>query len=544
MKKEILKVRKKENSNYSPPFLIQLLIATSSTFFWLFLFLKDLRIEKRKLNDQSIWYFLRNKLTSKEISFREGVIGFPTVINPLFLDTSLTDYSQVDKDISYLIFSSLIKKSGNDFVPDLAKELPEIKENGKIFRFRIKENVFWHDGEKFTADDILYTIDTLKSIDFPAGEKIAIWEGIKVEKIDDYTVDFILPFPNYDFTENFTQGIVPKHILESTLASQMLNHSFGLSPIGTGPFKFAGRTFTNEIKLEKNPSYYGKIPEIDFLYFKFFRDKEELLKAFEKKQIDGFISQNSTGQNSYRLGIEQEKTLLFLNSKSIDQSLRKFIFSVLVENNIGRESLFSIEDEFNYGEKEKNKEELLSAGFKIGEDGIIKKSDGQEITLTLICLENNKTISEKVSKILESSGLKTKVEILQVKEFWNKANFREYDILIIDLNFQKISPYLFFHSNYNFGENGFNFGRLEEKKIDISIEEYEINGKKDKNLKNDLYRRIKDKAVVLLLGKREYFYNFTKAMDIKFNNIPTIEDRFFNISQWNLEKETIIKIKN
>ena len=71
-------------------------------------------------------------------NYSEGLIGQPRFINPIYAPAN-----DVDRDLTELIFSGLMKyNSDGDIVPDLAKEYPNIKENGKVYEFDLLENVY------------------------------------------------------------------------------------------------------------------------------------------------------------------------------------------------------------------------------------------------------------------------------------------------------------------------------------------------------------------------------------------------------------------
>ena len=92
--------------------------------------------------------------------YTEGLVGAPQLINPLY---SLT--SDVDTDLTRLIYSGLMKyDTANGLVPDLAESYT-ISEDGKTYTFVIRDNAIWHDGEKVLADDIIFTINAIQNPD-------------------------------------------------------------------------------------------------------------------------------------------------------------------------------------------------------------------------------------------------------------------------------------------------------------------------------------------------------------------------------------------
>ena len=79
---------------------------------------------------------------------KEGIIGSPRFVNPVLA------VSDVDHDLTSLIYSGLMKSSYDDsLVPDLAEKY-EISPDGLVYTFTLRDDVYFHDGEKVTVDDV------------------------------------------------------------------------------------------------------------------------------------------------------------------------------------------------------------------------------------------------------------------------------------------------------------------------------------------------------------------------------------------------------
>ncbi len=140
-------------------------------------------------------------------SFTEGVIGSPRFINPILA------ISDTDKDISSIIYSGLLKIDGSGkYAPDLAESYT-ISPDGTIYDFVIKNNAYFQDGNKVTADDVIFTVNKILDpvIKSP---KEAGWAGVIAEKVSDSEVRFTLGKPYSPFIDALTVGILPKHIWE------------------------------------------------------------------------------------------------------------------------------------------------------------------------------------------------------------------------------------------------------------------------------------------------------------------------------------------
>ena len=113
----------------------------------------------------------------------EAVVGSPQLVNPVFASVN-----EVDDDLVKLIYSGLMRyDEKHGVVSDLAVKKPEISEDKKIYTFELKQDVVWHDGEPFTARDVVFTIESIQNQDIGSPLFVS-FQGVLVEAVDDYTV--------------------------------------------------------------------------------------------------------------------------------------------------------------------------------------------------------------------------------------------------------------------------------------------------------------------------------------------------------------------
>ncbi len=215
-------------------------------------------------------------------TYTEAIAGVPQFINPL-----LAQYNQVDQDLSALIFSGLTRFDGaGNLEPDLAESWVA-SDDGLAYVFKLRRGIRWQDGKPFTADDVLFTIKLMQDPDFPGVPYLSsLWQSVTMEKLDDYTVRFILrePFPAFaDFT---TIGLLPEHLLQDMVARDLLNHPFNLKPVGTGPFKLDEVNATYA-RLATNPFYSGPKPRLANVVLRFYPSYQETIAAYQSGQVQG-----------------------------------------------------------------------------------------------------------------------------------------------------------------------------------------------------------------------------------------------------------------
>jgi len=254
----------------------------------------------------------------------EGSVGSPKHINPLY-----SDANNVDSDIASLVFSSLFKKDKNGSLRQDLIDSYRIEDGGKKYFIKIKQNVIWHDDKKLNIDDVIFTINTImnKSYESPL---YGVLSGVEIEKIDDYSLNFILKESYSNFFELLTFGILPKHLWEQIPAESAFLAELNIAPVGSGPFKFksiirsknSGKI--DSYNLESFSDFYGDNSYIEEFVFKFFPDYNSLTLALNEDLIDGFvylghgvedalIAKNTLNQNILKL---TQANALFFNDKN------------------------------------------------------------------------------------------------------------------------------------------------------------------------------------------------------------------------------------
>jgi peptide/nickel transport system substrate-binding protein len=216
-------------------------------------------------------------------TYVEGLAGTPQHINPL-----LAQYNQVDQDLVALIFNGLTRRSSLDEPePDLAARWT-MSPDGITYLFWLREDVRWSDGERFDADDVIFTVNLMQDPDFPGVPYLGdLWRTVTVEKIDDFSVRFRLSEPFPPFLDYTSIGILPEHLLSGVPAKDLATHPFNSQPVGTGPFMLT-EISVKQATLVSNPRYFGKIqPYVDAIQFRFYPTYEQLLTAYQSGEIMG-----------------------------------------------------------------------------------------------------------------------------------------------------------------------------------------------------------------------------------------------------------------
>lgn len=216
------------------------------------------------------------------------IVGFsqePTVFNPHM------PHIEVDEGIHFNLFDPLFNvQPDGSFTPALASEVPTvanggISEDGLNWRVKLRDDVTWHDGTPFTAEDVKYTLELIVNDDFRSARRAGhdLVRNIEVVSPTEITWQMESAYAPYPSILAWT-FMVPKHILGAE--EDPNTAAFNNAPVGTGPFKWRSRTAGDNIQLEAYPEYFGEGPYLEALIFKYIPDLTVLYTQFRTGDID------------------------------------------------------------------------------------------------------------------------------------------------------------------------------------------------------------------------------------------------------------------
>lgn len=181
------------------------------------------------------------------------------------------------------MFERLVTRTHDgEIKPRLATEW-EMSDDNQSMTFKLNENALWHDGEKLTAKDIVFTCKAMTSPDVDNYYRSAFNvlagtdddgvasepERLGVEATDDYTVKFSFKEPKDSDTilNAFLSFlyVLPEHILGVGEYADINDSSFWTSPVGAGPFKYVKDTAGEVLELEAFEDYYQGCPDFKTL---------------------------------------------------------------------------------------------------------------------------------------------------------------------------------------------------------------------------------------------------------------------------------------
>lgn len=158
----------------------------------------------------------------------------------------------------------------------------EVSEDGLEYTLKIRDDVYFHNGSKLTADDVVWTLNLC-----PENPTVTLANcpGFgHAEKVDDTTVKLIMEKP-FVAVPNF---LASYHLvmLSKEYFDEVGWEGYQDKPIGTGPYKFAERVIGGSMTLEANENYWGGKPDIQNVKINIIPDPNAQVLALEAGEID------------------------------------------------------------------------------------------------------------------------------------------------------------------------------------------------------------------------------------------------------------------
>lgn len=373
-------------------------------------------------------------------TLHEGVVGKPGLINPLLSTTSS------GKDLSYLLYSGLMRiNEKGELMPDIAESYT-ISPDGTEYTFVIRKNAAFHDGKPLTSADVVFTIEKAKdpSIKSPVATN---WQGVTVEARDEHTILFRLKTPYAPFLENTTLGIIPKHIWQQASLDEFTFSPYNFEPIGSGPYIVKNVTRDTDgsptlYKLASWNKYAAGEKNISNLYIHIYSDTNGLINALKRGEVEsagdfspkdgdtlekeGFDIHTADLLRVFGVFFNQNQASIFTDKAvrlaletAVDRS--HIIDTVLLSYGNEEDSPLPSRDTLHPSPTEQQKaasDILLKNGWKKNSDGFMEKKDAkgtQTLSFTLTTSNNPELIATAEILKAEWEAIGAKVTVVSIE---------------------------------------------------------------------------------------------------------------------------------
>lgn len=509
--------------------------------------------------------------------FSEGIVGTPRFVNPVLAVT------RADKDISALIYDGLMRLGTDGTLAPNVAESVTVSEDGLTYNVILKQNIHFHDGTPLTARDVVFTVLHIQDPILNSPLR-ANFDGINIEEVGEYELNFVLPEAYGPFRENLTFGILPEHIWKDAGNDEFPFSQYNSEPIGSGPYKItkidrntSGIPVT--YTLSANTDYHASVPKIETLQFHFYSTEEKLAEAFKKGIIESVVGIDAEHIESFNLSPETHHLeriplprtfALFINQNKApalrDISARKALNiavdrTVLIETTLGGygnaltspippgfTSIPATQDTFEPS-IDSARDILREGGWTLNDETHLweKKIDGVMTPLQFSIATANNSTFEATAEFLRNTWTQMGAEVT-VKQFEQSdltqaiIRPRDYETLLFGTQLgRSLDYYSFWHSSQR-NDPGLNVALYANITTDSILSE--MRRSNDTSGRNDAIQKfveeLNTETPAIFLYAPELLYIVpNRIIGATFKGVGDPYERFSTIGNWYIQTESI-----
>ena len=186
------------------------------------------------------------------------------------------------------IYSGLVGVDKDlNFIGELAQSW-EFSKDCRDLTFRLRPGVKWHDGQPFTADDVVFTWQTIidPKVPSPYKSEYEKVESVRADGPDVVRIHYSQPFAKA--LTNWATAMLPKHLLEKYVQEGRIREApqNWAAPVGTGPYRFKELRSGEKIVLVANPDYWEGRPYISRIVFRIIPSQATTFLELKAKGVD------------------------------------------------------------------------------------------------------------------------------------------------------------------------------------------------------------------------------------------------------------------
>ena len=502
--------------------------------------------------------------TEKQVTPVKGGAISLSILSPNHLNP-LLDLPEDTYHLMKLIVEPLFSLDETYKIKGVLAEKWNIENQGEKVTINLRKDVYWHDGEPFTAQDVKFTLDALRHKNTLSPYKSYIENISGYHVIDNHTIEISFANGYIGNLEALIFPIMPAHKYNK-VEEVMSAHKW--SPIGTGPYQLQSIQQNKVISLQSNEKYWGKIPYIDNITAKIMNKRQDLIKSFEAKDVDLFRAINrdwnrygedeqlsiypydTQKYNFLALNLENE---LFKNHqvrKALQLAINRpkmleeihYRQGEVVDIPLSPTSwLYDKEQKVHPYQPEEAKEILKQMGWvDTNNNGLVNKeieNKKYEFTFELITNgdnENRKQEAEIIKENLKKVDIGVDIKYLPQEEIIKRIQSKKFQAILTgwNLSFNPDLSFAFHSKEIEEGDNFISYSNAEMDKL--FIEALRTNEEeKSKEVYSNIQRKLSQQLpyISLYMEKSALITNNR----IKGPISPTDYNIFNNIEQWYVE---------
>lgn len=383
-------------------------------------------------------------------------------LEPPNLDPTAGAAAAIDEVVYANVFEGLTRFGPDGSVrPALASDWA-VSEDGLTWTFALRDDVAFHDGTAFTADDVVFSLDRARAQDSVNAQK-ALFDGIDaVEAVDPTTVRITLDRPDGNLPFDLAWG-------DAVIVAPESAEANATDPVGTGPFRLSRWVQGDRVELERFDDYWGEAPALESATFRFISDPSAAFAAMMAGDVDAFPNFPSPEtlaqfENDPRfsvvVGSTEGETILAMNNERLDPALREAITRAVDRQAIIDGAMFGYGTPIGTHFAPHNPDYLdLTDQNDFDPDAAaaaLEASgyDGEPLTMMLPPPAYARRGGEIVASQLRDAGIETQIENVEWAQ-WLEQVFQgaDYDLTIVshtepaDINIYARPDYYFRYDN-------------------------------------------------------------------------------------------------
>lgn len=396
------------------------------------------------------------KIERNPNTFVESSLGDARRLNPVIANDNASG------SINDLVFNGLVKYDKDiRLVGDLAKRW-EVSNDGKTITFYLRQEVKWHDGVEFTAEDCLFTYQKLIDPSVATPYSSSYMDVHKAEVVGKYIFRVTYKEPFSPALESWGMGILPKHIL---IGKDINTDAFNRNPVGTGPFKFKTWVAGQKIVLDANDTYFEGRPNIDQVIYRIIPDSTTMFQELLSGGVDMMVLNPLQYLRKSETRRIKENYLKFrypanaytymgynLNNPLFSEIRVRQALSYAIDRQsiidgillgIGRICTGPYSDvswaynpyakRYDY-DPELARRILHDAGWKASETSGVLEKDGRPFRFTIMTNQgNNERIrtAEIIQQNFKKVGIEVNIRVMEWQAFLEQIDKRSFDAIIL-----------------------------------------------------------------------------------------------------------------
>lgn len=190
-------------------------------------------------------------------------IGYADPVSSL--DPQLNNHAG-DRSLALHVWESLLERHDDRVLPGLAESWKVI--DPTTWEFRLRKGVKWQDGQPFTADDVVFSLERARNVPGSVAPYSAALRTIaSVSAPDPYTLIVKTSVPNPNLLPNIDSIYLVSRHLGAKASTE--DYNAGKAVIGTGPYRLVSYAQGDRTLFERNPDYWGQKPLWDKVDYRF-----------------------------------------------------------------------------------------------------------------------------------------------------------------------------------------------------------------------------------------------------------------------------------